>query len=302
MALKLSDDYANHLLSNMFKGVGTMGSGVSLGMLNNSAPASLTLSLYTGSPPSSANSAPTGTLLFQGAITNTSGFGTGIAFTPPVSGTVKSRPCVSAANPSASGTAGYFRIDGYSVPIGQGTVTAAGGGGDMILSSVSLTTSAAFTISEYNFNVAATSGNVKMNTKLRNWLVTMLSSNEEAALPETLSWYGASGIFIYSGSAPASADIPATGTLLAEADYTGGSCTDMSIPSAAVIAITPVPITAAGTGTIGYVRVVIDSGSGVPYVLQFSSVGTTSSSDVVFDTLSLTSGSGFTLNALSLGL
>jgi hypothetical protein len=94
-----------------------------------------TIKIYTGAPPATPATAPSGTLLAtvvmgDPAFTGTAG-GTSTGADP------------AAVTPVASGTAGWFRMaDSDGGTVYDGDVTATGGGGTLTLSSVALTTGA----------------------------------------------------------------------------------------------------------------------------------------------------------------
>ncbi|MDN4616395.1 hypothetical protein P5G50_18260 [Leifsonia sp. F6_8S_P_1B] len=93
--------------------------------------ASSTIKIYSGSKPATPETAATGTLLVTVPVSG--------SFTS--SGGVLTASDPAAANPSASGTAGYFRVaTSGGTAIFDGTVTATGGGGDMTLGSTSINT------------------------------------------------------------------------------------------------------------------------------------------------------------------
>lgn len=92
------------------------------------------IKIFTGSPPATCATTDSGSLLatFAG---NASQFGT-------VSGGVLTASAVASVTAGAAGTAGYFRIypsgGGATAAVVQGTITATGGGGDMILTNTNI--------------------------------------------------------------------------------------------------------------------------------------------------------------------
>lgn len=101
-----------------------------LATLNTNLGASAKLLIYSGSPPANCAASATGTLLSSGITGSASGWGS-------VSGGVLTASAIN-ADPSAvaGGTAGYFRwLDASNNVHMQGTVTATGGGGDMVMTS-----------------------------------------------------------------------------------------------------------------------------------------------------------------------
>lgn len=90
-----------------------------------------TIKIYSGAKPATPETAATGTLLVTVPISG--------AFTASGGSITSADPA--AASPAASGTAGYFRLaTSGGTAILDGTVTATGGGGDMTLGSVTITT------------------------------------------------------------------------------------------------------------------------------------------------------------------
>lgn len=99
--------------------------------LATSVGASATIKIYSGSKPATPETAATGTLLVTVPISG--------SFTASSGSITSADPA--AASPAASGTAGYFRLaTSGGTAILDGTVTATGGGGDMTLGSVTITT------------------------------------------------------------------------------------------------------------------------------------------------------------------
>jgi hypothetical protein len=127
--------------------------GALLGQLNTTF-ASKTCEIRTGSPPSSPDSAQTGTVL----VTIT------LPATPfSVSGRTASKAGTwSDSSADATGTAGYFLIydtaDGTGASTAHeritGTVTATGGGGDMTLDNTSITAGQSVTINTVSLTIA----------------------------------------------------------------------------------------------------------------------------------------------------
>ena len=104
------------------------------------------LYLYTGSIPANTAAAATGTLL------NSASYSLPADWLTAASGgqkTINNGPWTVTAN--ATGTAGYFRIlDSTGTTVGiQGTVSATGGGGDMILDNTSIVSGQAVSITAF---------------------------------------------------------------------------------------------------------------------------------------------------------
>ncbi len=101
------------------------------------------LRIYTGSKPATPATSPTGTLLAEFTLSDPA-FGNasvGVA-------TLDVTPALIDTSANATGTAGYFRIcdstEAASTGLGvvDGTVTATGGGGDLTLNTVAITSGA----------------------------------------------------------------------------------------------------------------------------------------------------------------
>ncbi len=107
--------------------------------------ASPILRIYTGSAPANAAAASTGTLLCEMTLPAD-------WLTAAASGSKALAGTWSGTN-VATGTAGYFRIfdSGDSQCHVQGSVSEAGGGGEMVLASTSLTLGETITINAFTF-------------------------------------------------------------------------------------------------------------------------------------------------------
>jgi hypothetical protein len=107
-----------------------------------------TLEIRSGSAPANCAAAATGTLLASMALPSDF-MAAASAGAKAISGTWQD------ASADATGTAGYFRINQGATCHMQGTVTASGGGGDMIIDNVSIASGqqvnvTAFTLTDGN--------------------------------------------------------------------------------------------------------------------------------------------------------
>jgi len=151
----------------------------------------------------------------------------------------------------------------------------AASGAGMILSTVSLTNGVPFTVNNFSIQMPFSLSTVTLNTALANKLVAI---DVNTAANIGLGYNGT--LKIYSGSAPATADLAETGTLLATFSMGTAGWGAASGGSAALAA--PINATAAATGTAGYARLSSSTGT---YVMQ-GSVGV-SGADFLLDSLSL---------------
>lgn len=107
-----------------------------------------TLKIYSGTQPAAATDAATGTLLATVVCGDP-------AFGASATGTATGADPVS-VNASATGTAGWFRAaDSTGATVFDGAVTATGAGGDMQLSSTSLTSGSAVDITALSYTTPA---------------------------------------------------------------------------------------------------------------------------------------------------
>lgn len=109
----------------------------SMTQLNTDIGANAQIQIYSGTAPANVATAPTGTLLVQFAG-NAGGFGT-------VSNGVLTASAVAGVNASATGTAGYFRINtSGGTAVVQGTVGTSSA--DMIVTNTSINSGQACTL------------------------------------------------------------------------------------------------------------------------------------------------------------
>lgn len=113
-----------------------------LDQIETSMGTSAVLRIYTGSPPATADSAATGTLLGEIALPSDSFAG--------ASGGSKAKAGTWSDTADATGTAGYFRIWNGSVCVMQGTVGTSGA--DLIVDNTSFTTGQAYSITTFTIN------------------------------------------------------------------------------------------------------------------------------------------------------
>lgn len=105
--------------------------------------ASAKLNIYSGSVPANCAAAPAGTLLASITLP--------ADYMAPASGGTKTMSGTWTGTAVADGTAGYFRItdSGGTVCGEQGTISAAGGGGDMIVQNTSFKTGQNFSVTTH---------------------------------------------------------------------------------------------------------------------------------------------------------
>lgn len=107
------------------------------------------LEVYTGAPPANCATAASGTLLSKIPLPAT-------FFSAAASGSMSMTGTWTEASADGTGTAGYFRI--YDNALAnchmQGTITASGGGGDMIINSTGITAGQQISVTSFQLTDA----------------------------------------------------------------------------------------------------------------------------------------------------
>lgn len=162
-----------------------------------------------------------------------------------------------------------------------------GGGGGIILDSLTGTAGIGNIVQAFSLKWPFNNGGtLSMSASLVDRMVDVWTG-ANATVPQLgINTNGASALYLYVGSAPATADAPATGALLATISIGGTNAWNAASGGAASLAAT-LSATASGTGTVGYARLVKTYGTAV-YTVQ-GSCGT-AATDFVINTTALTSG------------
>lgn len=168
-------------------------------------------------------------------------------------------------------------------------ISLVGGGGNMILDSLSSTAGIGNIIKAFTLKLPINNGGTLMfNVALMNRLVDLWTGNTTLIPQLGINTGGACSFNVYSGAAPATADALATGTLLAAIPVGATNIWSAAVSGGAALAAA-LSVTPTATGTAGYARFVKTYGA-VTYVLQ-GSVGT-SGADFILNTLSTTAAIG----------
>lgn len=253
--------------------------------LNYTAPAYITP--YAGAQQTDPTVTLTGTLpLGTGVL----GFNLGTMGAPSVGVSSIASPKTASATATVASIA-FARIYGaLGVGIMDTTASLTGGGGGVILNTLSTTVGVNFTLSAFSFKMPQINGTVMLNIALVNAIASAMCITSAAVGLCTSSVTN-----VYSGTPPASADVAATGTLLVS--FTNGATSPWAVASGPSSALTA-PLAssaAAATGTATYARIVKGT-----YVLQ-GTVGT-SAADFILDTVAITSGNTINLTEATLSL
>lgn len=174
-------------------------------------------------------------------------------------------------------------------PVIDTSVSLAGGGGGVILDSLTSSAGSGVNVTAFSLKMPSSLGTLFLSASLADRLVDIwvVSGTTTPNFGNTTG--GGSAITLYSGSAPASADAPATGSVLATFNMTATNLWAAAVGGAAALSGAGPTVTASGTGTVGYFRMQKTNGA---FTLTIQgSVGTTSgASDMILNTLALTSG------------
>lgn len=189
-------------------------------------------------------------------------------------------------------TAAFARIlDSGGTAVIDTAITNSGGGGGVFAAVLASGVGVPFQIDSFSFKVPLILGTVLFNVALADAINTIwcTTSNSIAALSSAT-------VSVYTGAAPATADLPATGTLLVTwtTAATGASWNASSAGSAALAA----PLTSAAavaTGTAGYARITKNL-----YTLQ-TAVGT-AATDLIINTTSIVIGTTYSLTDATITL
>lgn len=242
---------------------------------------------YNGAQPADPTAAPAGVSPYTGA--NTSIIVGGFMSSPGmgISQLVSPRS-LAAANTVSSLTFARIYNSGQTAMIDT-QVSLTGGGGGVILNTLNASAGVALSIDKYSFKIPQSNGTISLNADVVNALVSSF-----CLAAATVGLCTSSTINIYSGSAPASADLAPTGTLLVS--FTAGTTSPWGAAAGGAASLTANLTAAAGaTGTAGYARIVKNA-----MVLQ-GSVGT-ASADFILDTLAITSGATITLSEATISI
>jgi hypothetical protein len=245
-----------------------------------------TVDFYSGSQPANPSTTPSGSQLTSSASLLLNG-----NYSAAASGVCKLSTSVS-ANAASTGTIGFARIstDGNIASIDT-TVGVAGSGAGCILSSLSATKDSPITVTNLDVKMPYTNGGtLQLNSDVVNHLVSMVAGIDGTAMQMGIN----GSILVYSGSAPANADMSATGTLLATIP-TGSNSPWGAASGGASSLTTNISSNASASGTAGYIRWVKGN-----YTIQ-GSVGT-SNADFILDNLTITSGHAVTLTEATITL
>lgn len=240
---------------------------------------------YSGAQATTPTGTPAGEFVIQAT------FGIEVrSVLPSVTGGISALSAPRSGTSERTVTVSFARLrTNNSAAVADVEVTTAGGGGGVIVSTLSAVTGVSYSIDAFSVKMSNDRGGTfKINNALRDAIVGLMIGKLGATN------FGISCVVeIYSGTAPASPDDAATGTLLWT--FTSSSGASMWGPASSTSAALTGSLTANGvaTGTAGYVR--FTKGA---YVAQ-ASIGT-GSEDVTVSTTSIVSGAVVSITSANL--
>ncbi len=246
------------------------------------------LQFYNGAQPALPSDTPAGSPVFSAysASVDVSTY-----MTQPALGISALNGSRSASATSAVSSITFSRIFGSSgTAMIDAVASLSGGGGGVIVPTLTSSAGVAYQVDSFSIKLPQTNSTLMLNAALVNALVsawTVTAANVAAG--------ASASIKIYSGSAPASADAAATGTLLATFTTAAGGTSWNAASAGSAALASNLAVAASATGTAGYAR--MEKGT---FVLQ-GSVGT-AATDFIIDSTSLVNGNTVTLTNATITL
>lgn len=250
------------------------------------------LHFFNGVQPADPTVAPAGSSVF------TLGFSSGLLTTgfmsaPALGVSVLAAPRSLNAVSTVSGITFARMYDGsVGTGVADMSVSLVGGGGGVIVPSLSSTAGVAFQVDAFSLKLPQTLGTIMLNADLVNALTSLWALGPANT---NINFGGSASIQVYSGAAPASADAVATGTLLVSFTTAASGASWGTVSGGAAALASNLSAVASVTGTAGYVRMVKGA-----MILQ-GSVGTTGT-DFILDTVSIVSAATITLTEATISL
>lgn len=248
------------------------------------------VNFYNGVQPADPSAAPAGAAVFatlsQANNVNTKMGAAGGGITQLNTPT----PPTTAAGAAGVSSLTFARINTTSqVPVVDCTATLVGGGGGVILDTLTSVAGVGPTLQALGFKMPLSLSTVLLSASLANRLADLWGGAQSTTVNMGNTTGGSSALSIYSGSAPATADAAPTGTLLATFNMTGTNLwAAASGGSASLNGAGPTTTAVGGSATAGgYFRFVKNQGLFV-FTLQ-GSVGTVGT-DLVLNNNTFTSG------------
>lgn len=245
---------------------------------------------HNGVQPADPSTAPAGTAEFATATDAPSVFGKMSAAGSGITQlSTPAGPTTPAGAVAVSGLT-FARIkSSANNPLIDTTVSLAGGGGGVILDSLTSAAGVGNSVQALALKMPSSLGTLLLSQSLADRLADIWGGASTTTPNLGTNTGGSSVINQYSGAAPATADAAATGTLLATYTLGATNLWAAAVGGSAALNGAGPAATASATGTASYFRLVKTNGA-FTFTLQ-GSVGTVSgASDMLLNTVTLTSG------------
>lgn len=248
------------------------------------------VNFYNGAQPADPSVAPAGAAVFA-TISQAPNLNTKIGAAGQ--GIAQLGVSVGATTPGgAAGVAGltFCRIfNTSSAPLIDTTVSTSGGGGGLIVDSLTSVAGVGPTVTAYGIKMPMSLGTILLSSSIANRLADIWGGGSNISINMGNITNGSSTLSIYSGAAPATADESPTGTLLAQFNMTSTNLWVAAVGSAAALNGAGPTVTASGGAatTGGYFRFVKNSNL-FTFTIQ-GSVGT-AATDLILNNNTFTSG------------
>lgn len=246
------------------------------------------VNFYNGAQPADPSVAPVGAAEFA-AIGNGPNMSTRLSS----AGSGVSQLSTPTGPTTPSGAAGVASISFAriyttgQVPIIDTVATLVGGGGGIIIDSLTSVAGVGNIINAFSVKMPSSLGTVFFSQSLADRLADLWGGGSTTTPNMGNITGGGSTLTIYTGAAPASADAPATGTVLAVYNMTATNLWAAAVGGASALNGAGPSVLASGTGTAAYYRFVKTNG-----LFTFTIQGTvgTAAADLIVNTTAITSG------------
>lgn len=174
-----------------------------------------------------------------------------------------------------------------AAPLIDTTCTLTGGGGGVIVDTLSPSAAVGPTLQALGFQIPLNLGTLFFGLSLANRIADLWGGAASTTPNMGNVTGGSSTLTVYTGAAPAAADLAATGTVTAVFNMTGTNLWAAASGGSASLNGAGPTVTASGTGTAAYYRFVKNNGS---FVFTMQGTVGTSGADLLLNTVAHTSG------------
>lgn len=246
------------------------------------------VNLYNGAQPADPSVTPVGAAEFatpsQGPNVNTRMSAAGGGITQLITPTAPTTPAGAAGLSSIT----FARIlSTGSAALIDTSATLVGNGGGVIIDSLTSVALIGNIIQALGFRMPSSLGTVLLASALINRLADLWGGANATTINFGNTTGGGSALNCYTGSIPASADAPLTGTLGAVFNMTGTNLWAAASGGAVALNGAGPSVTAVATGTLTHYRFVKNQGA---FIFTMQGTLGTAGTDILLNTVTLTSG------------